>query len=162
MMWPFRRNGLVETAAALLVLTEALAAERAARGYATQRLHEVKLEHEREVGELRRRLAIAQANFEWLSVSHNKVDAERSELFRTRLGVQVAPMHVQTRIAVEDYGAGVPREEVRERPYPENRVPDVGDLTAQGLSFDDVGDREASMLGLSAGKVYDDPSTLTD
>jgi hypothetical protein len=143
-------------------LLEELAAERTARAYVNQRLAELQVEHARHVADLERRLAIAQANFEWLSVSHNKIDAERAALFRDRLHVGIAPMNIETRVVTDDYGTGIPREEVRERQYPENKTPGVGDLAAQGLSFDDVGDREARALGLEDGRVYGDPETLLD
>lgn len=163
MIWPFRRRPDPDIAAVIAVLREDLAAERAARAYVNQRLEELKIEHERETAELRRRLSVAQANFEWLSVSHNRIDAERSELFRSRVGVQMAPMQIglDQRITLPDLGAGVPREEVIDRPV-NSTIPGVGDLAAQGLSFDDVGDREARALGLDGGKVYDSPDTLID
>lgn len=158
MFW--RRRTDPGIAAVLLRLREDLAAERAARAFAMQRMAEMKLEHARELEDLRRRMAIAQANFEWLSVSHNKIDAERSQLMAVRLGMNAPPMNIETRVVAGDYGTGIPREEARERPYADNRVPGVGDLAAQGLSFDDVGDREARAIGLDGGVVYDNPSSL--
>lgn len=151
-----------DAARVVLALHEELSAERAARGYAMQRMAEMKIEHERELADLRRRLSVAQANFEWLSVSHNRIDIERSELFKTRVGMQMAPMQIglDHRVMLPDLGAGVPREEVRERPYPDNRTPGVGDLAAQGLSFEDVGDQEAVALGIEGGTVYDTPEAL--
>lgn len=151
-----------EVARVVMALREDIAAEQAARAYAMQRMAELKIEHERELADLRRRLSVAQANFEWLSVSHNRIDIERSELFKTRMGMQMAPMEIglDRRVMLPDLGAGIPREEVRERPYPENRTPGVGDLSAQGLSFDDVGDEEARALGIDGGTTYDTPEAL--
>lgn len=145
----------------IVSLLQELAAERTARGYAMQRLAEVKLEHERELAEYRRRLSVAQANFEWLSVSYNRSDAERSQLMLGRIGVHSAPMVIQT-----DMGVQVPRastlDELREQRDALARTPpsDIAEAMASGTLFDDVGDAEALRQGLQNGEVYDGRTTL--
>lgn len=130
-----------------------LAAERAARAFLAQRLAELKLEHEKETAEWRRRLAVQTASFEWLTVSHNTLSAERAQLMLARTGISVPAPEIQIQASAE--GRSVTEQQMRE-----NRLPTVADLAAQGLSFDDVGERQARALGLDDGEVYGGPSIL--
>lgn len=129
-----------------------LSAERAARAFLAQRLTELKAEHARELADVTRRLAIAQANFEWLTVSHNNLSAERAQLLLARTGISVPAPEILIQAS-----AGQP---IAEQPMRENRLPTVADLAAQGLSFDDIGERQARALGLDDGEVYGGPSIL--
>lgn len=143
-------------AAVLSTLREDLAAERAARAFAMQRLDEEKRVRAAVVEEYRRRLAIAQANFEWLSVAYNRLEAERSQLLLGRLGIVSPPLTVETQ-----HGVGVPLG----HPTPAAQtVPDdqtLTDVIASGSLFEDMGDSAARALGLDhADSVYDTETSL--
>jgi len=156
MFWSRRRDPVDGLFAIIQRQREDLAGERAARAYAMQRMSELKLEHLRETEDLRRRLAISQANFEWLTVSLNQANAERQALFNTRTSTNLPPVQIEfNRPAAEPPS-------MPEREIPRDRVdqPDVASLVEQGLSFADVGDRAAAILGLDNGGVYDDVASL--
>lgn len=136
-------------------LREEVAAERAARAFLAQRMTELKTEHARELEEYRRRLSIAQANFEWLSVSHNKVSAEWQTLFNKRMGVELPPIQVAfDRPPSQPSEPPAPAAPALERPYREavERGSSMGETF--GVSFDDVGDAEAQRQGLTGGRLY--------
>jgi hypothetical protein len=142
-------------AAALALITdlrEELAAERTARAFAMQRLAELKLEHLRDTEDLRRRLVVAQTNFEWQAAQMNQIQAERAQLLQARTGVPFAAPEIQVRAAA-DAPPTVDRQ-------PAQREPTALDLMASTGAFDDVGDRMASILGIDPGELYAGPSVL--
>jgi hypothetical protein len=142
-------------------LRSELAAERAARFYATQRLAELKLQHATALEEARRRLAIAQANFEWLSIAFNKAEAERSQLLLGRLGIVAPPMSVQLGSDLLPQGATIEERRRAQELNPDRPGRDEIDaLLASGSLFEDIGERAARSLGLADGETYDPNSAL--
>lgn len=135
-----------------------LAAERAARAYLAQRLAELKADHAKDLAELHRRLAIAQANFEWLTVSHNQLSAERSRLMLAKTGIALPSPEVVVTTAADAPPSMRPADE---RPLRSDRLSNPADMLAQGLSFDDMGDRDARAMNLDDGLVYDNPRLVS-
>jgi hypothetical protein len=136
-------------AASVQTLRDDLAGERAARAFAMQRLTEEQRAHAAVVEEYRRRLAIAQANFEWLSIAYNRIEAERSQLLLGRIGIVSPPITVDTAV-----GQGVPIGSPVLGPQPQRRrdVPDeqtIAEMVASGSLFEDAGDPGATVLGLN-------------
>jgi hypothetical protein len=154
-MWFSKHESMAAIVGLVATLREELAGERAARAFMAQRITEMKLEHLAQLEESRRRLSISQANFEWLTVSHNQISAEVQALRNARSGVSLPPLEVQFR-APDPGPQGQPtpaaRREVAE-------PTGVADLVDQGLSFDDVGDRAAAAFGLD-GRTYDGSTVL--
>ncbi len=140
-----------------------LAAERATRYFESRRLSEVKAQHAKELEEYRRRLAVAQANFEWLSIAFNKAEAERSQLMLGRLGIVAPAMSVQLG---SDLVPQAETQEARRRAQelaPDRPIPTREELDAMlagGSLFEDAGERAARALGLADGEVYDPNSML--
>ena len=138
-------------------LRDELSAERSMRIALATRLSELKIEHLRDVEEFRRRLAVAQANFEWLSVSHNKVSAEWQKLFNQRTQIDLPPLRVEFDRAPTQAEPEVLRE-AAERPLPRPDAPNSEELFS-GVSFEDMGEEQARKQGV-AGRTYDDVSSL--
>lgn len=137
-----------------------LAAERACRFHVEQRIAELKAEHAKEREESRRRLAISQANFEWLSIAFNKSEAERSQLMLGRLGIVTPPLRVET---TADGLPGATLDEQRDRRDVDRGVrdtADLNDLLGNVGTFDDVGENAARALGLKSGEIYDPDNIL--
>lgn len=154
-MWISNRSALSKFAEQLSGLREELAAAQAARAFAMQRMTELKIEHLRELEEVRRRLAISQANFEWLSVSHNQVSAEVQALRNARSGVNLPPME----IAFVDRAVTQPNAEPPARAAASADDTTVADTIDAGISFEDMGDRAAAIQGVT-GRLYDGSDTL--
>lgn len=139
-------------------LRNELIAERTARAFAMQRMAETKTESDREVAELRRRLAISQANFEWLSLAFNRSEAERSQLLLGRMGIVAPPMTVATG-AMPQVPVATDTREVRGTPLPDEAT--LAEQLASGSLFEDVGNQKARALGLEDGNVYAGIDALT-
>lgn len=137
-------------------LREELAGQAAARAVIAQRLAEVKIDHARELEEYRRRLSVNQANFEWLSVSHNQLAAEVQAFRNARSGVNLTPLTVDFIAPPSPGPAGEPS--VRPARVAVDELAGASAIDA-GLSFDDMGDREAAIAGVGS-RVYDGGDTL--
>jgi hypothetical protein len=100
---------------------------------------------------LHQQLAVQQQNFDWLANHVNRLEVERAALTERILGVGVqAPQIERDPVAAAlNVVGGIP---VQDRPEGE----DVGMALAamQGSSFEDMGDKAASLLG-----VTHDPKT---
>jgi len=133
-------------------LREELARERTGRYFAQTRMAELKTEQATTLADLKSRLAIAQANFEWLSAMHNQASAERAQLMFERRGLTVPAPTVQVRRDQENApaGIGVPLEDL-----PSN----VAELASRQDFFEDMGERAAAAEGIKSD-TYDDPSAL--
>jgi seryl-tRNA synthetase len=146
----------------LTSLQQDLAQERQHRAFLAQRLGELKVEHAKEIEEYRRRLSISQANFEWLSVSFNKSEAERSQLMLGRLGIVAPAMVVQT--GVDQVVAQSIEERRRERDLQPDRPTlsdeEIARAFSDGSLFEDVGGRRAAVEALDQGEVYDGSNPL--
>jgi hypothetical protein len=133
-------------------LLEEIARERTARYYMQTRMAELKTEQAGVVADLKSRLAIAQANFEWLSAMHNVAAAERSQLMLQRVGVQVPAPTVAMRRDAENAPAG------QGQPLADD-PPNLAELSVRDDLFEDMGNLRAGMEGVKS-QVYDDPSFL--
>lgn len=158
-MWFLRRSlaaALNRSLEIVAQLREEVAGQAAARAVIAQRLAEIKIEHAREIEEYRRRLSVNQANFEWLTVSHNQLAAEVQSFRNARYGVNLPPLEVGFTAPPLPGRDGEPSPTPARRPIDEPLIADAAD---QGISFEDMGDRAASMAGASS-RLYTGGDTL--
>lgn len=140
-----------------VALREDVARERTARYYAQVRMAELKTEHATTIADLKSRLTVAQANFEWLSAMHNQAAAERSELMRQKVGVAVPALSVQVRRDMEQVGSGQPFTD--EMP---SELSEIAASVAENDLFNDMGDKAASVMGVDKPRTYDSAASLLE